>query len=522
MALGFLIPLADSAHAQRRYVDPTPPTGGNQSGLNWQNPMPSLQQALDWAWLQPSGSQIDIWVTEGTYTPSVLLDPLDNKSATFHLPPNTRLYGGFRGITDAGPAEQSISARSGDLFTQTVLTGELITGRIRHVVYISPALSSIQNFPSERAEINGFKIESGLASGTLPDHNVGAGIFARDSSLIIRNCEFEGNTAFSNGGAVYWDRTNNGALTVGLGVSKSRFSQNSSLSGQGGAIFASLPLRIYGLGFNANPNGTLSHITNCEFDANVGGRSDEAGAFANQGGGAVALFHAKTLEVTGNVFSYNEARGNGSALLANYEYGDIQNPPTRMWIANNTFFGNEAKDAGFVASDPNLRKGGVIYSLPKPQGAPTNAPYHYFSHNIVWGNTVTNGARSLPDSTPGTSLDIIIPEANYQAVLNDLEGPDIWNVTTPLPGGGSGGNLNVDPLFQSTLLNDFRIQSASPCRNIGSFAGSVDHGDVDDDLSFHLEQVPFALDIPALFFKAPATGVARQYSGVDIGAMERN
>jgi len=81
----------------------------------------------------------------------------------------------------------------------------------------------------------------------------------------------------------------------------------------------------------------------------------------------------------------------------------------------------------------------------------------FLNNCIVWGNTATYGDEQ---------------EQNY------LGGEFAYSCTAPLPDGP--GNISADPLFENAL-NDFRLQTDSPCFNAGNndFVASVFDLDLD-------------------------------------------
>lgn len=63
-------------------------TGGTQTGQEWENAFPDLQEAL-----QGAIENDEIWVAEGTYVPGSGIDP----NSGYSLKSGVAIYGGFRG-----------------------------------------------------------------------------------------------------------------------------------------------------------------------------------------------------------------------------------------------------------------------------------------------------------------------------------------------------------------------------------------------------------------------------------------
>lgn len=151
------------AGATTWYVDGSLGPGGN--GLTWTTAFSSLAPALGSA---VAGDQI--WVTAGTYPAA---------GASFKMPVDTELYGGFLG------GESSPSQR--DLATNvTALDGG---GANRVLAYTST--------PTSATVVDGVHFVNGKAG------DLGGGVYrSYDGSPVFRSCVFQGNTSAGKGGAV--------------------------------------------------------------------------------------------------------------------------------------------------------------------------------------------------------------------------------------------------------------------------------------------------------------------------------
>jgi hypothetical protein len=168
------------------YVNNTISTA-KRDGKSWQTAFYSVQDAIDTA-----GSSDTIWVTGGStpYFPTKGISSGDNRTKTFLINKNVKIYGGFRGD------ETTIEER--DLATtKTTLSGDI--GVIEseddncyHVVSLTTA---------DYAVLDGFVIKGGNASGSSNTH--GGGIFCDDVIPIVKNCVIQENIADDNGGGIY-------------------------------------------------------------------------------------------------------------------------------------------------------------------------------------------------------------------------------------------------------------------------------------------------------------------------------
>lgn len=105
------------------HVDAAALAGGD--GLAWGSAYDDLQDAFTQAaTLNTDGDTTNdveaVWIAEGTYTPSALLESGDARSASFSLLDDVTLYGGFVGTEttlDARDWSTHVTTLSGDLGT---------------------------------------------------------------------------------------------------------------------------------------------------------------------------------------------------------------------------------------------------------------------------------------------------------------------------------------------------------------------------------------------------------------------
>lgn len=291
-------------------------------GSSWATAFDNLQDALDLA-AATSGPD-EIWIAEGTYTPSRMYSPVDAYSVpvpggaagqvtdnlkTFDLPDEVSLYGGFR------YGAPSLAQRSPDRYL-TVLSGDLAGNDINDPNAPGYAASKADNAwhivtlgndvtqTGVRGLLDGLHIVNGHAvgpnnGGTLSPfiwgHADGGGVYSIfGSDLTVNNTLFQYNFANSDGGGLFSDGSD-------LLVTNSTFLNNRALI-RAGALEA----------LNDFENGVshTSALINCYFQDNTcrvfGGAVVAEGAY--QGPDSMML-------VRGCTFVHNQAAEGGAIVV---------------------------------------------------------------------------------------------------------------------------------------------------------------------------------------------------------------
>ena len=189
------------------FVDHTA-TGAND-GSSWANAFTTLEAALPLATTDKA-----IWVAQGTYIPTTT--NADPRKATYLIPANAKVYGGFNGTeTDFSQRDpkNNITVLSGDLNGDdngVVIPTE--TTRQDNAYHVISIFGGIQNIV-----IDGFTISGGNANGSFSTSggagaqyfdNRAAAIYSKNTGTgqilraTVRNCIIENNAATSIG--VYW------------------------------------------------------------------------------------------------------------------------------------------------------------------------------------------------------------------------------------------------------------------------------------------------------------------------------
>ncbi len=229
-----------SSTADTLYVSLSAPAGTGQS---WQSPFTTIDAAL-MAW--QSGDEV--WVAQGTYAPPV---------SGWSFPNGLRMYGGFNGT--------ELLREERDWFRKpAVLTGENI--KTVFVLNDCDSSSRIDGFTLQGATEHALNITGGcpiIRNCTFLGNTgqSGAAILATATSRIhIEYCVFGRNTCDRNGGAV--EIRNSSAHPYGYGalIGQCQFYDNTSLSGNGGAL-------------SIVNSPTIPQIVSCVFNGNqaVGG-----------------------------------------------------------------------------------------------------------------------------------------------------------------------------------------------------------------------------------------------------------
>lgn len=185
-----------------------------QNGNSWATAYKSLQSAI-----AAAGSGDQIWVAQGTYTPTTGTD----RSATFIVQNGVKVFGGFVvGASSLGDREP--------LVNKTILSGNIgAAGNADnsfHVVTIGPGATTL----------SGFFVTGGNANGG-GNTSIGGGIVVTASAdARVSECFVHGNTAALSGGGLGMI----GATTL-LQIANSVFTGNTAGAGAsnsnvGGAI----------------------------------------------------------------------------------------------------------------------------------------------------------------------------------------------------------------------------------------------------------------------------------------------
>lgn len=393
------------ALAQVIYVDADAPTGGTGLG-SWNNAKQELRDAL----AMPEALTHQIWVAEGIYKPT----PTTDRTQTFSIPPNGRIYGGFRGD------ETSLAARA-RLFSTTILSGD-IDG--------TPGLSDLDSFHVVTAstigflEFDGFTIQNGNANQDLLGNGSGGGMYINGLPFgsgvyftRFRNCAFVNNRALYGGG-LYAERAR-------LPIAHCSFVNNTANFEGGGAYFKTRQYHNY------------AH--NVIFSRNS----------AQRGGGLYIVNTPTYTEFANCKFVGNTAEGKVEGIVVGGAGAWIENVGyEELLFTHCTIAFNH-----ILAPDFTPGEGAGLYL----GTAPNTVPKIFMENSIVWDNLRYAGSSASGSNVEG-------PGSAPNEFLVSYS--DVWQ-SSGQPWAGTG-NIFAHPRWSDSVSYDLTLTSGSPCINTGN------------------------------------------------------
>lgn len=242
------------------YVNINNAPGGD--GRTWNTAYKELFDALSAA-----GSGQQIWVAQGTYSPST-----SGRTSALDLKSGVKVYGGFVG------GETMLTARNSATNT-TILSGLYFNYHVVRAVNVTGSV------------LDGFTIEKGQAnSGTSPDER-GAGLYVAGSDITLTNIQIRNNTA-TYGAGIYC--TTNGKITMTGGSVAGNAADN-----VGGGLYLN--------------NCANSFISGVQFIGNTTSTTDQT-----RGGGALIIYGSDNVQLSndffGTIASPNTSTQRGGAI----------------------------------------------------------------------------------------------------------------------------------------------------------------------------------------------------------------
>lgn len=416
-----------------RYVNKTAECGTACDGSSWEDAYTDLQDALDAA---QAGQEI--WVAEGTYKPSLKLDPADPRTATLEMIDGVKIYGGFpEPCVDDNPCNPGWEDRDPAAHA-TILSGEIgnlnsTDDNVYHVVYA--------NGVGNQTVLDGFSIVSGRADdnvlAVVTDLDSGGGVYCKNSALTVENCTFQDNWASNIGGGMFVTGT------VFPLVSRCTFVYNHAGYNGGGMA-------------NLGP----SRVLDCKFVNNTA--DNGGGAMFNEGDygdNKIEIFN--TVFIDNYVFPY----------LANLG-GAIANHMSSPKVINCTFYNNKA---GYNPQIDTVNVVGLGHSMSNQNNSnPTVV------NCIFWGQTP-------PDLVKWNLGEIhnVSPDSNPYVNYCDVQGGYLGNNPE------WAVNIDADPLLQP---DNIHLQAGSPCIDSGNWGPILAWTDIDGDTRVMDNEVDMGAD----------------------------
>jgi hypothetical protein len=350
----------DEAEASVIYVDAD--AVGTATGLNWSHAKTDLQDAL--ALAAASGDVQEIWLASGTYTPG----PPGARSMSFRPQRGVAFRGGFSG-TETAPDQRGPQA------PPTILSGDLggddtpdLGNRADNAFHVLNLRDT-----SERVELDRLTISGGHADIEVncSSEHTGGGLFTLHSDVLIRDCTFTDNAAYSGAGAGVQDGTKtriinsdfvgnrglNSPVWTSIGVQPGvgttpAIHLSGDLSGEDNLL---LNCRITDNIADGGVSGVFAiggqpTIANCLFARNIG--------YGPYGSSALRVQLADGTRITNCTIAHNQAPNSSSAAAAGLELFR-----TEAEVTNTLIWGNS--DAGPIdeTTQLHINSGTVLLSI---------------------------------------------------------------------------------------------------------------------------------------------------------------
>ena len=270
--------------------------------------------------------------------------------------------------------------------------------------------------------------------------NNDSGMYNTGSSPNVTNCTFAGN----NGSGMLSERNSSPAVT------NCTFTGNGG--GGGGGMYT----------ITGNPT-----VTNCTF-------SNNRASGDNVGGGG--MYNDTTnATVTNSTFTGNSVSG------LNSTGGGMYNTYGSVTVTHCTFRNNTASDGGGIGIYNSAQRIiDCVFIANTGLSTPFNGGQGGGISALSSDSTVTNCTFTENTAPGGGGINTNNGSNGNMIVTNCIlwndTGGEIFNFSnsatvtySDIQGGYAGtGNINVNPLFLQPASGNYRLQSASPCLNIGS------------------------------------------------------
>ncbi|MGC1472034.1 MAG: hypothetical protein WA775_05540, partial [Psychroserpens sp.] len=452
-----------------------PDATGNGTGVSWGDGFLDLRDAL----LAADGvANAEVWIKSGFYRPRLSTSNTsvtDRRSSFDVTQSNIKIVGGFAG-TELDKDSRHINEN------RTVLTGDVDLDDNGTVTFFSSAASSdnvytVVKLSGDNVEFDGLYIEGGRSNVTggapflTPYNRDGGGMYIFDdvTSITIKNCTFQNNSAAFGGGAIF-KRSGANATGFTLNIDKTVFKNNQSRLG--GAIYA----------FTDPDDSAAVTITNSVFDNNL---TEDIVASIKGFGGSALWLRSNGANSVFDFYSVNNTVVNNKDLGT--EPGFQRSPfgftddagEMNAYIYNTLFFSNTT--IGNVISNPitAVTNSGSIHILDIRNSA-EDAGFTNLLSNATTSNTVTASGLFFDASHGNYTPSVGAVELNsgdnalantYSSTTDLLNNPRFDPITSNIDI-GAFENQNPNLANYSLTINIVGNGSVTPI-NGNYFAGDV-------------------------------------------------
>lgn len=396
--------------------------------------------------IEVSGDQSGVWRSENNpyeVVGEIRVPP----ESTLVIEPGVlvNFQGHYKFIVDSSATLQAVGTETDSIF---FTTEDIVTGwhGIRFL------------WADETCQLSYCVIEYGKAEGVSPD-NRGGGVYCSHSSITITHCTFRYNFASTSGGGISLCDSSHATVT------DNHFIANTAWWGAGMrcmlSSLANVSLNVFSGNYSHDTAGGLSCVSRSDALVFSNVFKDNTARF---GGGINIRYCAPT--VAGNLFRNNLAEFGGGlncrysratieANIIRHNSGDqgggIYSGRSNLTIRRNIITGNSAIEGGgiyFGNSSPYVERNTIAFNSAEEEGGGfywRASAESTITNIILWGNEAPVGAQIYVDG--------MSPEITY----------------CDIQGGWSGqGNIDSDPLFVSSVKNDFSLRWHSPCIDKGN------------------------------------------------------
>jgi predicted outer membrane repeat protein len=415
------------------YVDADNNDPNFGDGTSWETAYRFLHDAL-------GSNKHEIWVAAGTYYPdedNSIPNGTNDRTTSFNITGDVAVYGGF----DPSFGVRDFQDRDWDTY-QTVLSGDIGTPDNT----IDNSYRVIYNLNSSfQTVFDGLIITRGNGNGGNQNgetgYSLGAGMYCKSSSAIVKNCTFKDNlishtstsNAMGGGGIRAWNSSldvenchfiNNIASPLSVGAAISIDNSTSSIAITN-CEFVNNVSDLAGGAIHLTFNGFITFINNCVFKNN----------HANSAGGAI-FNQSAGIHMLDNTFLNNTSYSDGGAIYSNQAGGDI--------VAENCLF----------AENTASNRGGGIYF---------NSPTQIMNCTFVDNDAAYGPSVAYYQAFNETQIlnSIIWGEASNQifSVLGGIISIDYSDIKVPDVTIYGEGNMNEPPSFYNPLDHDYHLVS---------------------------------------------------------------